>query len=313
MPGRPSVSLVVCSKDRARKIASCLQAICQIVATDNFEFILVDNGSTDDTKSVFDRATKFAPFPVRYILEKTPGVGNAMNAGYRKSRGDIVAFTDDDCYPAPDFAAAVADAFADPAIGVATGRILLHDPMDLALTIETSSVPRRFRTGRYVRPGQFTGANLSFRRAALEAIGGFDPLFGPGSYIGSAADCDAAARVCLAGWDGIYDPGIVVSHHHGRTDADRACVMRRYALGSGGYHMKLLIHERQLRHFLHYLGGMPKRTVRQPLSLYWEAVGAIRYIRCLSAAGFVSVRDVAPAIPAASGTNPRNGDPSVRP
>jgi glycosyltransferase involved in cell wall biosynthesis len=301
VPFGPSVSLIVCSKDRAGKIARCLRAIVQIAAKDNFEFILVDNGSRDETKAAFDRVTKFAPFPVRYVFEPTPGVGNAMNAGYRKSHGDIVAFTDDDCYPAPDFAAAVADAFADPAIGVATGRILLHDPMDLALTIEMSSVQRRFRTGRYVRPGQFTGANLSFRRAALEAIGGFDPLFGPGSYIGSAADCDAAARVCLAGWDGIYDPSIVVSHHHGRTEADRAPMMRRYALGSGGYHMKLLIHERQLGHFLHYLGGVPKRTLRQPLSLYWEAVGAIRYIRYISAAGSVPVRNVAPGISTASG------------
>ncbi len=194
VPERPSVSLVVCSKDRAHKIARCLQAIVQIVATDNFEFILVDNGSTDDTKSIFDRATKFAPFPVRYIFEKTPGVGNAMNAGYRKSCGDIVAFTDDDCYPAPDFAAAVADAFADPAIGVATGRILLHDPMDLALTIETSSVPRRFRTGRYVRPGQFTGANLSFRRAALEAIGGIRSALWTGQlyWVGGRLRCSRA-------------------------------------------------------------------------------------------------------------------------
>ena len=276
----PSLSLVMCTRDRAAALDRSLSAISKIKppANTDFDFILIDNGSTDETPTVFERHKSSMSFPARRIFEPAPGVGNGLNCGYQNSRGAIVAFTDDDCYPASNFASAVLASFDDPSIGVVTGRILLHDPNDLSLTIEDSIVPQRFGAGDYVRPGQFTGANLSFRRKSLDAIGGFDPLFGPGSYIGSAADCDAAARVCLAGWDGQYDPDILVYHHHRRTEADADAIQRRYAIGSGGYHMKLLIEERRIGHFLRYLRGLPKKFMQQPSALYWEAIGAVRFL-----------------------------------
>jgi glycosyltransferase involved in cell wall biosynthesis len=281
MAGEDSLSLIVCTRNRADSLDRCLAAIAAIEPprSHEFEFILVDNGSTDETPAVFERWRNVMPFTARYIFENEPGTGNALNCGYRNSRGTILATTDDDCYPSPDFARSVLAAFADPKIGVVTGRILLHDPTDAAITIEESTTRRRFTAGRYVRPGQFTGANLSFRCAALASIGGFDPLFGPGGYIGSGADCDAAARVCLAGWDGLYEPTIVVSHHHGRKEGDLPALRRRYAIGSGGYHMKLLLEQKRFMHFLHYLGGFPKRAARDPCIVYWEALGALRYMR----------------------------------
>lgn len=276
-----SLSLVVCTYNRANSLGGCLGAIANIrpPAGVNFEFILVDNGSTDHTRDVFEDWQSSFPFPAHRIFEIAKGVGNGLNRGYRNSKGAIVAFTDDDCYPDPGFASTVLAAFQDPAVGVVTGRILLFDPDDAPLTIETSQVAQIFPAGKYVRPGQFTGANLSFRREALDAIGGFDPLFGPGSYIGSGADCDAASRVCRAGWDGKYDPRIVVHHHHGRKQGDSAALHRRYAIGSGGYHMKLLLEGRQSRHFLRYIGGLPKKLLRHPATLLWEAIGAARFLK----------------------------------
>lgn len=281
VPDRSSLSLVVCTRNRAESLTSSLTAVSRLEPSENtdFEFILVDNGSTDDTAAVFKRHQAAMPFPARRIFEPAPGIGNALNCGYRHSRGRIVAFTDDDCYPAADFPSAVLRSFQDPTVGVVTGRILLHDPGDIPITIEESLVPRRFAAGCYVRPGQFTGANLSFRRASLDAVQGFDPLFGPGSYMGSGADCDAASRVCLAGWDGLYDPDIVVRHHHGRKDEDLPALRKRYAIGSGGYHMKLLLEERRVVHFLHYLGGLPKKFIRDPSAIYWEALGATRFLK----------------------------------
>lgn len=280
-PDKVTVSLIVCTKNRAMRLDRCLAAIAAIETPQDigFEFLLVDNGSTDSTRAVYERRKRTMAFPTRYLLDATPGIGNAMNCGYRASAGSIVAFTDDDCYPAPDFAATVAAAFADLRVGVVAGRILLHDPADLPITIEESREPRRFPAGAYVRPGQFHGANLCFRRDALDQVGGFDPLFGPGSYIGSAADCDAAARVCLAGWDGLYEPSIVVRHHHGRRPVHLPGLRKRYGIGSGGYHMKLLVHEGQWRHFLRFLRGAVKRVVQDPPSVFWEAVGAERYLK----------------------------------
>jgi glycosyltransferase involved in cell wall biosynthesis len=275
------LSLVMCTRNRAETLARALAAVAQmrVPLGANFEFILVDNGSTDATPATFERAAATFAFPAKYVFEPAPGVGNALNRGYRESKGAIVAFTDDDCYPAEDFLETALRAFDDPRVGVVTGRILLHDPDDAPLTINESRAVERYQAGRYVRPGQFTGANLSFRRAALDGIGGFDPLFGPGSYIGSGADCDAASRVCLEGWDGRYDPAILVRHHHGRKEADSAALQRRYAIGSGAYHMKLLLEHKQGWHFVRYLAGLPGKLRRRPSTLYWEAIGALRFIR----------------------------------
>lgn len=276
----PSLSLVVCTKNRAASLDRCLQAVAGIrpARSSDFEFVLIDNGSTDATHDVFTQRRRSMPFAARYIREAAPGIGHAMNRGYRETLGAIVAFTDDDCYPEPDFASMARGAFADPAVGVVTGRITLHDPNDARITIDESRELRRYPAGRYVRPGQFTGANLAFRRAALDMIGGFDPLFGPGSFMGSGADCDAAARVCLGGWDGLYHPDVVVRHHHGRKTEDLQALHKRYAIGSGGYHMKLLLQERKVMHFLRYLAGMPKRIAQRPSAVYWELCGATRYL-----------------------------------
>ena len=272
------ISLIICTRNRAESLGRCLSAVQALVWDEPWELVVVDNNSSDRTADVIKEFARRADFPVRYVHETAAGLSNARNAGVAASTGAIVALTDDDCYPRPDFLARVAKAFEDPEIGFVTGRILLHDPTDYPATINESVEPLRFKRGRFLPAGAIKGANLHFRRGALEAAGGFDPAFGSGALFPSE-DVDTAARVCRSGWDGVYDPAIVVSHHHGRKASDVGSLLKSYDIGRGAYHLKLLLHDRAVGHAWRGWRGLPRRMVHRPASLRWELAGALGYLK----------------------------------
>ncbi|WP_374651119.1 glycosyltransferase family 2 protein [Dongia sp.] len=271
------ISLIVCTRNRAAQLGPCLAHIASVQYSGPWELIVVDNGSSDNTAEVIDEFARQAAFLVRYVPQPVKGLGNARNAGLTAARGRIVAFTDDDCYVAPDFLQATMHAFDNSRIGYVTGRISLHDPTDYPATINESRVPRAFPRARYLPPGALMGANMAFRRDVLIDIGGFDPLFGAGALF-PAEDCDAAARASLAGWDGCYDPNIVVAHHHGRKADSIPQLQRDYDIGRGAYHAKLMLSCGAVRHGLRGWGRLVTlRLRRRPASAYWESYGALGY------------------------------------
>lgn len=275
------ISLILCTRNRADALGDALAALRRLSYDRDREAVIVDNGSSDTTRAVIEAFARQAPFPVRYVWQPVKGLSNARNAGLAAAQGEIIAFTDDDCYVAPDFLAEIARAFAaEPRLGFVSGRILLHDPTDYPMTINESTEPLVFPPGRYLHPGAIKGANLAFRRAALDRVGGFDPLFGSGALFPSE-DIDTAARVSRDGWIGRYDPAIVVSHHHGRKAADVPALHKDYDVGRGAYHAKLLLKDRAVRAALRGVAGLPRRVLARPQSLWWETVGAIDYARAL--------------------------------
>src|SRR6185312_11313170 len=89
--------------------------------------------------------------------------------------------TDDDCYVAPDWLARIVEKFdADPALALLGGRIDLHDPTDLAISVKPVGEIIEY-TDPYVHMAIIYGANFAARRTLLQAIGGFDPRLGAGS------------------------------------------------------------------------------------------------------------------------------------
>ena len=272
------ISLIICTRNRAAQLGGCLDAVAGLRFSGSWELVMVDNGSTDATGATIEAFAARVPFPVRIAHQPVPGLSNARNAGLAVAAGRLIAFTDDDCYADPALLTRTVAAFARPELGYVSGRILLHDPTDFPATINESTEPRHFPPGRYLPPGAIRGANLGFRRAALDAIGGFDPLFGSGARF-PAEDIDAACRCSLRGWAGAYDPSIVVSHHHGRKAADVHELFQAYDYGRGAYHAKLLLHDRAPRAALRGWAGLPRRMRARPSTLWWELAGAAGYAR----------------------------------
>jgi glycosyltransferase involved in cell wall biosynthesis len=271
-----SASLIICTRNRAGPLRRCLDYIRLIEFKKSWELVIVDNGSTDDTEAVIKAFAKEIDIPVIYIYEKIPGLSNARNAGVKNSSGELILFTDDDCYVDPHFIDVAHEKFSDPAIGFVSGRIRLFDPDDYPATINESTTPLRLEAGKFIPAGTLKGASMAFRRKVLDQIGPFDPLFGSGAFFPSE-DADAIMRASLAGWVGLYEPAMIVHHHHGRKAADIGSLHKSYDIGRGAYHAKLLFIPGGQKIALKAWAGLAKRLFVRRSLFYWEMYGAIHY------------------------------------
>jgi glycosyltransferase involved in cell wall biosynthesis len=227
------LSVVVCTRDRPEELRRCLEALRPLHVAGH-QVVVVDNAPGDA------RAERLcAAYPYHYLLEPTPGLNRARNRGLAASRHEVVAFTDDDCEPDPRWPAALAGAYADQRVGAATGLVLPRE-------LETRS-QERFEAycanRRTFRPQVFAapetppcaagvagmGANMSFRRALLVELGGFDPRFDGGMPTLSGGDTETFARVLARGHHIAYRPDALVWHRHRREPA----ALRRVVFGYG--------------------------------------------------------------------------------
>ena len=236
----PEIALCICTRNRAASLTRCLEHVASLETDRPWELVVVDNGSTDDTPAVLEAFGARLP-QLRVVHEPTPGLGRARNSGWRASSAPIVAFTDDDCYVEPDYLDRTLAVFSeDSGLGFVGGRIELWDPSDAKVTIAPWTSPKAFPARSFIAAGSFHGANMAFRRTALEATGGFDPRFGSGTPF-ACEDIDAAAGVLWADYRGAYDPRPVVHHHHGRKHDEVRKLGADYDRGRGAYYMKQLL------------------------------------------------------------------------
>ena len=219
------VSVVVCSRDRAAFLREALVAVAAALRPQD-ELVVVDSASTDPDVGAVATAAG-----ARTVRADRPGLGHARNLGWRAATRPIVAFTDDDCAPALDWTARVEAAFGDPTVGIAFGQVV-GEGAGTALSTKVSAVARRVEPGGSV-DGLGHGANLSVRRRALDAVGGFDDELGAGGRFPAAEDSDLAWRLVRTGWAAVFDPASVVTHRKWRGRGPALRVMYRYGVGAG--------------------------------------------------------------------------------
>jgi glycosyltransferase involved in cell wall biosynthesis len=272
------ISLIICTRDRCQKLVHCLESVRHISFEQPWELVIVDNGSsTDDTGAVAREFIRNTSIRVIYVFESKPGKSAGLNTALKVAQGQILAFTDDDCYPAPDFLKLIWSAFEDPSVGYIGGRIVLHDPADDPIATNESKAPVLFPARSFVCAGCVMGANMAFRRRVLLEIGGFDPLFGPGALFPAAEEAEAISRASAMGWKGEYHPEIVVRHHHGRKAVDAAGLWKSYAIGRGAFHMKILLCGHQFLWFARSVYQLRWRYKTSRTTVLWELVGALKY------------------------------------
>jgi glycosyltransferase involved in cell wall biosynthesis len=212
-----------------------------VVDIPNFQLVIVDNGSTDDTGWRASEMIKVAPFPVTLVLENRLGLSAARNRGIEVATGDLILFTDDDCLVTVDWAKTAANLFSDGLLKIIGGRVELYNKDDLPLAIKTSLV-REELTSIDRLFGFLHGANMAFGRAVVDRLGTFDTRLGAGTYLRSAEDAEFVYRAIKNGIPVIYEPTLIVHHNHGRSGSKvwyRA--VRDHAIGAGAMMMKYLM------------------------------------------------------------------------
>ena len=304
-----AVSVIMCTRNRGDRLTAALDSIDRIEFGGEWEFILVDNGSTDATQEVanaFAARTRIANF--RSVLEPGTGLSRARNRGIRESRGALIAFTDDDCYAEPDWLRELTSASSSKRSASAAGRSCCSIRSDAPVTISWSSTPCTYPPNGFVNAGDIQGANMAFRREALEQIGLFDPAFGAGAAY-AAEDLDALWASSRNGWHGLYWPRAIVHHHHGRKAADVEGLMRGYMFGRGALVAKTLLRVRHVKTAMRELAFVLTQLRHSPLpwhrKVYWEMQGFFAYIRNEMIGGKSRVGETEPGrVSAASGSTP---------
>jgi glycosyltransferase involved in cell wall biosynthesis len=119
---RLTLTVIIPTYNRAPLLALALEALTR-QRRQGDEIIVVDNGSTDDTQAVVEGFK--GRLPIQCFVETTRGAGAARNLGIRHATGEILAFTDDDCIPDPDWLHFIELSFLrDPAIGLVAGKVV---------------------------------------------------------------------------------------------------------------------------------------------------------------------------------------------
>jgi glucosyl-dolichyl phosphate glucuronosyltransferase len=220
-----TITITTCNRaDGLRRGLEALAA--QTFAHERIEVIVADNGSSDHTRSVADEFAARVP-NFHYLYDARPGQLVGWHGALAIAQGDIACFIDDDVRPEPGWLAALAEAYRDPQVGLATGPIRLSfasKPPDwlAAMTLgEPGSQTLPFLglldCGARVRdiPGNFVwGSNFTVRRSVLLDARGFHPgampwplirFYGDGEvHVGRTAE--------QRGHRALYHPGAAVVH-----------------------------------------------------------------------------------------------------
>lgn len=273
-------ALIISTRNRAQSLRRCLAALdVSEIRELSGHVVVVDNGSTDDTPEVISalQRERFGDL-LTTVVEPRPGLSHARNAGVRQARGDILAFTDDDCYVQPGFFRELVREFDKGQLDYCAGRILLYDPTDARRGVNYDDKRYEFPPRTFLATGAVQGANMAFHRRVFERIGLFETMFGAGTPF-ACEDIDFAGRASHAGFRGAFLPQLVVHHHHGRKPGSPglAATIRAYDIGRGAYYASRL-----LAGDWRYIPGWMRSTIekrRTPRNLYFEMAGAIGYLR----------------------------------
>ena len=227
------VSIVIPTYNRPQQLRACLEACAQLnYPRDRFELIVVDDGSA----TLLDEVV--APFHDRLALtllrQENKGPAAARNRGAAKAKGDILAFTDDDCLPAAAWLQALATRCAGMpgcAVGGSTLNALPHNPFSTASQLLCTYIVSYYNavpeSARF-----FPSNNLAFPAGGFRAVGGFDEAFG------AAEDRELCDRWLYHGHRIVWAKEAVVYHAHNLTL--RTFLRQHFHYGQGAFHFHVL-------------------------------------------------------------------------
>ncbi len=233
------VTVILCTYNRSKDLLKALNGVLASRFDDpvDWEVLVVDNNSHDDTSEVVNEFKRQSPERIRYLFEPQPGKSNALNAGIREASGEIIAFMDDDVVVDPRWLQNLINPLSKAQWSGVGGRILpiqeiplpgwmtLHGPYSqagvVAAGFDLGDRPHELEVAPY-------GANMAYRKSVFKRYGGFRVDLGPSpdpNIPRHTEDTEFGRRVLAGGGRIVYEPSAIVRHP---VSADR--VKKRYIL-----------------------------------------------------------------------------------
>ncbi len=224
-PASAAASVVICTRDRPEALARCLDSLAALTDPPG-EVLVVDNAPS--TAAARDAVARHPG--VRYVVEPEAGLDRARNTGIRESRGEIVAFVDDDVTVHPGWLGGILRGFTAPAVMAVTGLLLPAElDTEAQLHFEThwgfnrGYEARTFDAAFFAATCRTTvpvwdigaGASMAFRREVFTRVGEFDDRLDVGAA-GCSGDTELWYRILAEGFACRYEPSAVSYHCHRR-------------------------------------------------------------------------------------------------
>jgi glycosyltransferase involved in cell wall biosynthesis len=198
----PSISVVVCSRNGSATIRDTMEGLAELDYP-NYEVIVVDDGSTDNTAAIARE------YPYRLISTENRGLSSARNTGMHAAKGEIVAYIDDDAYPDPQWLRYLAATYmSGDYVAVGGPNIPPPDTGRIADCVANSPGGPVHVLVSDREAEHIPGCNMSIRRDALMAIGGFDHR-----YRAAGDDVDVCWRLLDRGGKIGFSPAGMVWHY----------------------------------------------------------------------------------------------------
>ncbi|MBX2965966.1 MAG: glycosyltransferase family 2 protein [Cyclobacteriaceae bacterium] len=216
------ISVIVCTYNRERYIGKCLEHLHNQHADKKlYEIIIIDNNSTDGTTEICKAAvTKYGETTFHYFFEPVQGHSQSRNRGISESKGNIIAFLDDDAFTDPDYISNLNTFFiAHPEVMAIGGKIIPVYEGETPAWMSEHLLPLVAAQDMGNQPKKFTGrkfpigANMAFRKEAFDKYGIFNTNLGrKGSGLEGGDEKDVFDRLKKNNETIFYVPSVIVQH-----------------------------------------------------------------------------------------------------
>jgi len=231
------ISAVICTYNRDKYIGKSIESLVNQTLLDNqYEIIIVDNKSTDNTREVVCDGFKDVNH-LSYYYEPVQGLSQARNTGTKNAKGTYIAFLDDDAIACNDWLERIVDAFEnyEAQLGSVGGKISPIWEVERPSWLSDEIVPVLTVLDWFDKPTILSekywlaGANIAFPKFLLDQMGGFDTSLGrKGSNLLSNEETVMRQDIEKAGYQCLYDPKIYVDHHVPSERVNQKWFKRRF-------------------------------------------------------------------------------------
>ena len=196
-----AATIQLCTYNRAALLERVLEACFdQTVPDDSYEVVLVDDGSSDETPAVIQRARLDAPCTFTVVSQENRGLAGARNAGIARATGERIIFIDDDVLVLPNFVAEHLRSHALSREAIVRGGAIEVESLD--------ELPPPVWSIKNYSGNYFWTTNVSAPLATIRAIGGFDESFSEYGW----EDIDVGLRLRARGVKAVFNPRALVYH-----------------------------------------------------------------------------------------------------